>query len=258
MRVLFTVCGRAGSKGIKGKNFREFLGYPLLYYTFSAIDLYCERNMDTEADIAMNTDSTDMVVLLEGTKLKVHYIARKEELMGDYVPKVAVIMDTLREMEVKMKKQYDMVVDCDITAPLRTVSDIKNIIEKHSEGSWDVTFSVTDARKNPYFNMVKLDEDGSAKLVISSNFTARQQAPVLYDMNASLYVYKPKFLKSGKHLFDGRCCAVKMMDTAVLDLDNENDFELMQVIAKYMFRMDAYGEIQKHIVDFTIECANIK
>ncbi|MDD3706486.1 MAG: acylneuraminate cytidylyltransferase family protein, partial [Clostridiaceae bacterium] len=42
--ILFTICGRAGSKGIKNKNLRDFLGYPLPYYTISAIDLYKGQN----------------------------------------------------------------------------------------------------------------------------------------------------------------------------------------------------------------------
>ena len=44
MRILFTICGRAGSKGIKNKNIRDFLDVPLPMYTLAAIDLYLERN----------------------------------------------------------------------------------------------------------------------------------------------------------------------------------------------------------------------
>lgn len=71
--------------------------------------------------------------------------------------------------------------------------------------------------------------------MIASNFTARQQAPEIYDMNASLYAYSPEFLKSGKGVLDGYCECIEMYDTGVLDLDHENDFELMEVIAKYLF-----------------------
>ena len=54
-------------------------------------------------------------------------------------------------------------------------------------------------------------------------------------MNASLYAYSPEFLKSGKGVLDGYCECIEMYDTGVLDLDHENDFELMEVIAKYLF-----------------------
>ena len=43
MKILVTVCGRAGSKGVKSKNTRDFLGYPICYYTISALKLFKEN-----------------------------------------------------------------------------------------------------------------------------------------------------------------------------------------------------------------------
>ena len=39
MKILFTICGRAGSQGIKGKNLRKLCGKYLAHYAISAIDL---------------------------------------------------------------------------------------------------------------------------------------------------------------------------------------------------------------------------
>ncbi len=235
MRILFTVCGRAGSKGIKNKNFRDFLGKPLLFYTFDVIGAYKKKHPDILADVALNTDSPEMMSLVrEHIEAPVIFVERKPELAGDTVAKIPVIADTMEEVEGQTGNQYDMVVDCDITSPLRTVQDIENLVETKSKEDWDVVFSVVEARRNPYFNMVKLEEDGRAVLVNPSNFTARQQAPKIYDMNASLYAYSPEFLRSGKHMFEGRCGIIEMMDTGILDLDHEHDFELMQAVAKYM------------------------
>lgn len=242
MRILFTVCGRAGSKGIKNKNFRDFLGKPLLLYTFDVIEAYSKKHSEVSADVALNTDSPEMMrIVREKVGQPVILVNRKPELAGDTVAKIPVIADTLHEVERQTGNQYDMVVDCDITSPLRTVQDIENLVEKKSKEDWDVVFSVVEARRNPYFNMVKLEEDGRAVLVNPSNFTARQQAPKIYDMNASLYAYSPEFLRSGKHMFEGRCGIIEMIDTGVLDLDHEHDFELMQVVAKYLFsEVDEY------------------
>lgn len=236
MRILFTVCGRAGSKGIKNKNFRDFLGKPLLLYTFDAIEAYIKRHSEVLVDVALNTDSPEMRrIVQERVDRSVVLVERKPELAGDTVAKIPVIADTLEEAERRTRNRYDMVVDCDITSPLRTVKDIENLVEKKSKEDWDVVFSVVEARRNPYFNMVKLEDDGRAVLVNPSKYTARQQAPKIYDMNASLYAYSPEFLRSGKRMFEGRCGIIEMMDTGILDLDRENDFELLQAAAKYLF-----------------------
>ncbi len=162
-------------------------------------------------------------------------INREENLGGDAVPKIAVINDCLIRTEDMLGKKYDVVIDLDITSPLCTVNDLYNLIKKHIETKADVTTSVTDSRRNPYFNMLKKTEHGYKK-VIDSNYTARQQAPEIFDMNASLYAYNPDYLATGKGVLEGYCECIKMYDTGILDLDHENDFELMQVIAEYLFK----------------------
>ncbi|WP_330949267.1 acylneuraminate cytidylyltransferase family protein [Virgibacillus sp. MG-45] len=248
MNILFTVCGRAGSKGIKNKNIKDFLGYPLVYYTMAAIDLYQKEHPVYSCDLAINTDSKELIEMVQdGLNIPVHVIERESSLGQDDTPKVAVIAKSLDQMMEQKRQHYDMVVDLDITSPLRTVADIEKLIQKKLASEADVVFSVTDARRNPYFNMVKQTENGYER-VIASNFNARQQAPEIFDMNASLYAYSPSFLQSGKGIFDGICEIIKMKDTAVLDLDHEGDFELMEVIAKHLFAKDkSFGRIRAHI-----------
>ncbi len=239
MKILFTLCGRAGSKGVKGKNARDFLDIPLVWYSMANIALYKERYAgDNHIDIVLNTDSVDLIKLVEQVKdLDVTILRRDASLGGDKVPKVAVILDCLTRSEEIFKTDYDMVVDLDITSPLRTVQDIKNAIEKKSvRTDVDVVYSVAPSRRNPYFNMVK-EENGFYCKAIPSNFTTRQEAPVFYDMNASIYAYSPRALREKDHatFFNSGCDAIVMADTGILDIDSAEDYELMQVIAKYLF-----------------------
>lgn len=250
MKVLFTICGRAGSKGIRNKNIREFVGKPLPYYTLSAIDLFLKKtSFDIESNIVVNSDSSELLRLLQRNSIcLVEIIERNSKLAGDLVGKIEVIADCLEKMESQKKDVYDIVVDLDITSPLRRVNDIERLIKKHIETEADVTTSIVRARRNPYFNQVKKTEHGYQK-VISSNYTARQQVPEVFDMNASLYAYSPEFLRSGKSVLDGYCECIEMYDTGILDLDHENDLELMEVIAGYLFdtKYD-FKEIYDHIL----------
>ena len=78
-----------------------------------------------------------------------------------------------------------------------------------------------------------LENAGLIEIANMFNYTARQQAPALYDMNASIYAYSPDFLRKNRSgiLFDERCTFIKMPDTGVLDTDSGRDFLLMEVIA---------------------------
>ena len=249
-KILFTICGRAGSKGIKNKNIRPFLGKPLPYYTLSAIDLFLKRAGDNIcADIVVNTDSPELIDILQNNPWKrpIDVIVRSPELSGDTVGKVDVIIDCLQKEQEKNQCSYDVVVDCDLTSPLRKVEDIANLLKVQAETGADCTTSVAPARRSPYFNQIKPTENGY-KLVIQTNYTCRQQAPEVYDMNASLYAYKPDFLATRQDVLDGHCEIIEMMDTGILDLDHVNDFELMEVIASYLFRKNKdFGEIFENI-----------
>lgn len=239
MNILFTLCGRAGSKGVKGKNARDFLDVPLVWYSMANIALYMEKYAgEDDIKIVLNTDSEPLKDLVRRAKdVPVTIIHREESLAGDKVPKVAVILDSLNKAEDTFAQKFDMVVDLDITSPLRTVQDVKNAIDrKKQRNDVDVVYSVAPSRRNPYFNMVK-EENGFFCKAIPSNFTTRQEAPVFYDMNASIYAYSPHALRNKEHatFFNSGCDAVVMADTGFLDIDSEEDYELMQVIAKYLF-----------------------
>lgn len=250
MNILFTICGRAGSKGIKNKNIKDFLGYPLPFYTVSVIDLYIKTSQDIKYNIVLNTDSDELISLFkEHLTTSVDIIKRDASLAQDNTPKLAVITMCLETMEKRTSQTYNMVVDLDITSPLRTVADLCALINTKKSSNADVVFSVTESRRNPYFNMVKKTGD-SYKQVIESEFNTRQETPEVFDMNASLYAYSPDFLRSRKRLFEGKTDIIKMYDTAVLDLDHENDFELMQVIARYLYdNFGEFNEVRKNIAN---------
>lgn len=249
MKLLFTICGRAGSKGIKNKNIRDFLGKPLPLYSLSAIHLFLKRNLEYDADIALNTDSEELKEIMRAQAIEhIQIVERKSELAGDLVGKIDVINDTLLQMEKRNRCIYDMVIDLDITSPLRTVEDIERLIDKKKKSGCDVVFSVAESRRNPYFNMLIKTEHGYKK-VLNSVFTARQQAPEIFDINASLYAYDPDYLRTGKGILDGYCEIIQMYDTGILDLDRTNDFELMEVIADYLYKSKKeFGEIRNFLV----------
>lgn len=248
MNFLFTICGRAGSKGIKNKNVRNFLSKPLPLYSLSAIDLYLKENPDVNYDVVVNTDSLKLIDIFNNNKmLKTDSIRRNKDLAGDSVAKMDVIKNCLEIMESKKNKKYDLIIDLDITSPLRTKNDLQACIDRKINEDYDLVFSVTDSRRNPYFNMVKETGNGYQR-VITSNFNARQEAPEIFDMNASIYVYSRDFLLNKNNIFDGKCGIHKMYDTGILDLDRETDFELMEVIAEYLFnKKNEFKEIYDNI-----------
>lgn len=249
-KLLITVCGRAGSKGFKNKNLKIFCGRPLVYYSLSAADLFLRQVPDIDADVCLNTDSSLLAGIVAEKYPEVVYLPRGEALGGDSVPKMAVYQDSLARMEQRRGEHYDYLMDLDITSPLRTACDVARAYRiKDRRQDLDLVFSGTEARRNPYFNMVAAKGDHVEK-VIDSPFTARQQAPAIYDINASIYVFRRDFLANNTTgiLWDGKIGLSLMKDTGILDIDSEEDFQLMEVIADHLCKTDPdYAEVRDHI-----------
>ncbi|HVI42365.1 MAG TPA: acylneuraminate cytidylyltransferase family protein [Anaerovoracaceae bacterium] len=242
MNILITICGRAGSKGLRNKNIREFLGKPLIHYTIVAAYLFRGRRSGDLVDICVNSDSDELLSI--AGKYDVIGIERPEELAQDASPKVPAIRYSLEYMEERLSRQYDFVIDLDITSPLRKTTDIENALAKALEnGNADVVFSVVPSRRNPYFNMVE-KKDGKTQKIIDLYFPSRQQAPEVYDMNASVYCYRRNSLldKLKRSPLEGVFDIILMKDTAVLDIDSEEDFELMELLAGQFFK-DEFQEL---------------
>ncbi len=250
MNYLFTICGRTGSKGLKNKNIGMFNEIPLVYYTLAAMklaskDLGCSGH---NVDFALNTDSDRLIKLVKGNlELPFTIIQRPEELAGDKVAKVTVIRHSLVYMQEHTGITYDYVIDLDITAPLRTKTDVLAAIKKKQENSSsDVVYSLVPARKNPYFNMAKY-VDRYYEKVIHANFISRQETPEVFDMNASIYVYEPRALmsKEPSGFFNTNADAIIMRDTGILDIDCKDDLDMMETLAKYYFfvKYPEYREI---------------
>ena len=181
-----------------------------------------------------------------------NFLPRGEELGGDRVPKMAVYQDSLHRMEERTGQPYDWYMDLDITSPLRTESDIENAFaKKQSRDDLDLVFSVCEARRNPWFNMVKTVDD-HVEQVCKSEFTGRQQAPDVYDVNASIYVFKRDFLATNTDgmLWRGKISISVMMDTGIIDIDSEHDYLLMEAIAQHLYaHYPEFAAVQENIRD---------
>lgn len=250
MNILFTICGRSGSKGLKNKNIKVLKNFPLLYYTIAAAKLFKEKNnIKDNIDIAINSDSNEILNISKNFK-DCYQVVRPLELANDISPKLPAIIYSLKYMEKIKNLKYDYVIDLDITSPLRKVSDIKNAIDSIINNNLEVVFSVVPSRRNPYFNMIE-EKEGKFTLSKEANYVRRQDAPKVYDMNASIYCYKRDSLilnpQTGplKYNFG----IIEMQETGIIDIDSEKDFILLELLSDYYFNGE-YKEIYEYLKNY--------
>lgn len=230
MEILITVCARGGSKGIPGKNIKIINGKPLIFYSINTAQQFKESWGN--ADIVLSTDSEGIkkVVNELGFKIDTNY-SRPEQLASDKAGKIGVIKDVLLYSEKRNQKKYNIVLDLDITSPLRNLLDLKNAFNMllDKPDAYNI-FSVSPANRNPYFNMVEEKENGYFQLCKKGNFLSRQTAPKVYDMNASFYFYRNSFFEQDHQSAITEKSLVYEVPHTCFDLDHPVDFEFMSFL----------------------------
>jgi CMP-N,N'-diacetyllegionaminic acid synthase len=227
MNILCTICARKGSKGLKNKNFLKINNKELIFHSI-------DQALKTKKinDIIISTDANISQKELKERNLYV-YFKRNKKLSNSKSGKVEVIRDALIKAEFFFKKRYDIVIDLDVSSPLRNTKDIINAINKFQKDKTNNLISVCKSRKNPYFNMVEFNNK-KLKIVkaLNKKILRRQDAPIVYEVNASIYIWKRNFLLKTNNIICKNTSVYEMPFKRSIDIDNKEDLELV----KYYFK----------------------
>jgi CMP-N-acetylneuraminic acid synthetase len=233
MKILGTICARGGSKGVKNKNIRDLLGKPLIAYTVEYLKKWGKAER-----IVCSTDSEKIADIAKKYGAEIP-ILRPPELATDTASKIDALKHIVEFCEKQDDIKYDIIVDLDPTAPLRKKIFLDEAFNRFLKSNANNLYSVNKARKNPYFNMVELNEGGYAHLSKQSNVVRRQDAKPVYEINASIYIYKRDFLLNTNTANSDKTIIYEMPDTASIDIDNEIDFLFVEFLLKSeVFKFD--------------------
>lgn len=226
MTAVAFIFARGGSKGLPGKNLRPLGGKPLVAWS---IEHALEASRIDR--VLVSTDSPEIASISRQYGAEVPFI-RPAGLAMDESPEWLAWRHGLEYLKEDMGSMPEIMVSLPATAPLRLAIDINSCIDEYEKGSTDVVISVTDAHRNPYFNMVKENPDGTYGLVNAppSTIERRQDAPRVYDMATVCYVVNSEFVMSHDSIFEGRVGAVQVPIERAIDIDTLLDFQIAEVL----------------------------
>lgn len=205
-----------------GKNIKPIHGKPLIAYTIE--QALSVKSIDA---VYVSTDSSEIADVARQFGAIVPFL-RPASLSSSSAAKVPVIQH-LCDWVAQYEGNFDCVVDLDPTSPLRTVEDIQTCIDL-LDAETDLVITAFESEKNPYFNMVEQKSDGSIGLVCHAPgmVVARQQAPHVYSMNASIYVWHRHTLSKG--LWNGNLKLHIMPRERSIDIDSPLDLAIVEML----------------------------
>ncbi|MEP6908515.1 MAG: acylneuraminate cytidylyltransferase family protein [Pseudoxanthomonas sp.] len=227
---LATICARGGSAGVPGKNIRPLLGKPLIAWTIE--QALASGIFDR---VCVSTDSAEIAGVAVAAGAEVPFV-RPAGLATATAAKLPVIRHLVEWIEAN-SGPVDRVIDLDPTSPLRDVADIRACNDLLDEGA-ELVITGYESDKNPYFNMVEHKADGSVGRVCvpAGNVVARQLAPKVYAMNASIYAWRRSCLTDSLWLVPGLRLHVMPRERSI-DIDHPIDFDLVELLMKQRIRL---------------------
>lgn len=226
-KILCTICMRKGSKGVKNKNLLKINNQYLMKYTIKQ---------------AINSKIFDKIVISSNSEKILNIskrfnpnflIKRSEKLSNDTTGKISVIQDAVAKSEKKFKYKFDYVCDLDVTSPLRYINDIKKAYQQLLKEKLDMITSACIGRRNPFFNVVMLKNYNIiyASNLKNKNFLRRQDAPKVFDLNASIYFWKrDQLMKLKNKTFCKKSSLYIMPFERSIDIDTPSDLKILKLL----------------------------
>lgn len=226
MRATAFIFARGGSKGVPKKNIRPFCGKPLIAWSIEQAQAVSRIDR-----VIVSTDSEEIAAVARIFGAEVPFL-RPAEFARDDSPEWSAWQHALSYVREHTGSLPDAMISVPATAPLRLPLDIESCLDEYEKGVADVVITVTDAHRNPYFNMVKTLPDGTVEPVISpkSAIVRRQDAPSVYDMATVAYVARPEFVMAHNGPFDGTVRAVRVPPERAVDIDTLLDFQIAECL----------------------------
>lgn len=228
--MLAVIPARGGSKGLPGKNIRPFAGLPLIAHTVLFARLCQEINR-----CIVSTDSPEIADLARQFDADVPFI-RPPELAQDDTPLWPVLRHALAAVEAQDNVWYDALLLLDPTSPFRETLDITGAFRRlQGSSEADGIIGVSRPEFNPLWHCV-VEQNGWMRDLMegAATFERRQDTPIVYRINGSLYIWRTAFVRQVKDSWrnSGRYFIYEIPETRAVSIDSLEQFERAELLVR--------------------------
>ncbi len=182
MEVVLIIPARGGSKRIPHKNLLPINNLPLLLYS---INHALNSKLVNRVIVSTDDDKIAEVAKKYGAQVP---LMRPAELAQDDSPEWLAWRHLVQTISVN-DNPVDVMVSIPTTSPLRAKEDVTRSLDLLMSSDADVVVGIQETDRNPFFNMVVMDDTQTIKVANASpqGVFRRQDAPKIYDMTTVVY-----------------------------------------------------------------------
>ena len=227
--ILCVIPARSGSKRIKNKNIKKFLGKPIIFYSIKQ---------------ALKSKLFDKIVVSTNS-LKIANIAKKygaevlfdrpKKLSGDRIGTQDVVSHAIKWIEKNISKVCDV---CCVypAAPLIESKNIVNSYKIFKKKNWDYIFTASKFYY-PIQRAIIQSKNKNIKMLKKNNYNKRSQDLITsYHDVGQFYWGKANSWKSKKTIFNSKTTIFELDMFSSHDIDTLEDWKISEKLFKIKFK----------------------
>lgn len=225
--MIAIIPARGGSKGLPGKNIKQFLGKPMIAHTIEAA--LSSSPIDR---VVVSTDDAAIAAVARDYGAEVPFL-RPAELATDTATSRDVILHAIDFLEAN-GAAFDVFCLLQPTSPLRSAADIDRAASVFKEKSGDSVLSLV-AYEHPIQWAMEVDEmDGKIVPIDRFQGIRRQDLAKYYRPNGAIYIFKKAFYQTHSDYSEGEVYGYVMASERSFDIDTEYDFIAAEAIGQHI------------------------
>ncbi|ECP7610353.1 acylneuraminate cytidylyltransferase family protein [Campylobacter jejuni] len=215
MKISALIPVRSGSKRVKNKNVRPFIGSSLLEIKIKQMLRIKEAGFIDEVVVNSNSDEMLEIARQLGAKM----VKRDEYFVLDLTPNEEIYENYAKNLDC------DVVCFCDVTNPLIKDETILRAISlyKNLEQEFDSVVSANVVRLFMYKDGKTLNYDENHK-------PRSQDLPLILALNYTIHILKKDFMLKHKRIVGFKPYLFEIDKMEALDIDENLDFEIAEIL----------------------------
>lgn len=227
-RVVAIIPARGGSKRIKNKNSLDFFGKPLIAHTIES----CLHSKMFDS-VIVSTDDQKIAEIAMSYGAEVPFL--REEFADDKSTVSQATVYYVQELERKLHRTYDIVVQLMPNCPLRGPKEIKKALLHFKKLNSNFQISAFKfGFMNPWWACTLTNDSKPKKLFPKATTIRSQDLSPVYCPTGAIWIARKSLLIKEK-TFYGKNHTFHIIDwKAAVDIDTYEDLELAKVVYKLL------------------------
>ncbi len=226
-KTIAIIPARGGSKRIKNKNIKIFLGKPMIAWT-----IISAKKSGIFDRILVSTESKKIAQVAKKYGAEVPFL--RNQYYDDITPVSKATIHSLKEATKYWNEKYDTVIQLMANCPLREAGDIKRSYKNFKKNRRNFQISCFKfGWMNPWWSFLS-GKNNKIKPIFPKQIKKRSQdLPNLYCPSGAIWIAKVNKLFESKSFYGKNACIEEINWINAVDIDDEEDLKFAEVLKKF-------------------------